>query len=91
MKSISVCAVVGLDSPDVNAVNNFSIEHVGDSTITVNLSDSIRTFGSRFKSRRVVSIDKHLITDGVIMFASALIFSEVVLINQGLSSCTKRL
>ena len=85
-----VSGVVWLDSADVDSFEGVFIAKKGDSAIRMDLSDSEGAFGSSLESLGFEDLDEDLISNNVIVGSSALIFSEIVSINNSLTFLTKK-
>ena len=74
-----------LDPLNVDPINDMLIKHVRHSSIHMHLSDSAWAFGLIMHGIGLTSQDHDLVVNTVVMVLTALVFAQVILINQCLS------
>ena len=78
-----------LDSANVDLINDVVAEHVRHSSVHMDLTHSAWAFCSGIHGIRLECWNHNLVSCNAVMVSSTLVFSQVILIDQGLSFRTK--
>ena len=81
----SISRVTGFDSSNVNAIDDFFIEHARDGSVDMNLTDSVGAFSTIIHGIGLECWDHNLVSNTTVVVSATAVFCEIILINEHLA------